>query len=641
MQFTLRGVSLLGTIFIYTLSIDFQMESNCDSDNLDDEVDQEFDVYLSKRLDGKLYLLQYPVKKRQLPFAGKERISAKIKPNNNKLEIDVSLDVQSSSYDISKGEQISVNVDGNDTMSQSASVFDRDMMDKQTLQSTAVPSSGKRYVCGIIRDGEVHLSPISHVLQLRPSFKYMDQADHRAARAAKAKEAADADSSQDEADDARAVTIRVKGAETEAVRLARELSYAAYEKRLADEKWCPLKFYSAEDTVVELERHKLLCQKTISVESMMDRTIPDVGRTPSEYLNSLKPTYSEQTVDDSAMPENVLSLSLLKNKSLGDQIRLLMKNANIMTFTHLLSLLSGSPDPNMVVRSLQSYASLIKGCWIVKSEVVFPPDTVSHITGTPAESLCRSRDYILYMFTLKEFLSRKEMTATVKIPSDDVKAILDDVAVMKVGHGWKLRLNQDLRFNSRYPEVAERQGMLWKAIGSKLAKQMSMPGLVNEATTSKSTGVITSPSRKKRTVSGDEKTKSSKTTKKQRKPSGTKSNNSILKVHHETSSPSRAPKLPFVQLNGGNTPSCSSLPTEQPSLTTLLSPPRNPQIVSDLHALAGDINIANVNSTVQSIANEIYKKNSPNRSFVSQTHQNSSNLPKTGANVYVKQEKDT
>lgn len=615
------------------------MESGCDSDNAEDEVDLELDVFLSKRLDGKLYLLQYPVKKRQLPFGNKERISAKIKPNNNKLEMDVCLDIQSPSYNLSKGEQISLNVDGNDATSQGASMFDSNMMDKQTMHSTAVPSSGKRYVCGIIRDGEIHLTPISHVLQLRPSFKYMDLAEHRAARAAKAKEAVDADSSQDEADDAKAVTLRIKGAETEAARLARERSYAAYEKRLADEKWCPLKFYSAEDSVVELERHKLLCQKTISPECMMDRSIPEYVRTPSEYLDSLKPTYAKQAVDDSAMPENVLSVSLLKNESLGDQIKLIMKNANIITFPHLMSLLPGSPDQNMVVRSLQSYALLIRGCWIVKSEVLFPPDTVSPISGTPAESLCRSRDYILYMFTIKDFLARKEVTTAVKIPNDDVKAILDDIAVMKVGHGWKLRLNLDLSFNRRYPEVAERQSMIWNAIGTKLAKQMNMPDLMNEPATCKSNSA--SP-RKKRTVSGDEKTKSSKATKKQRKPSGTKSKPSIVEVKQEPSSPTHAPKLPFVQLNGGNSSSGSIMPNGKtlPPLTTMLSPSRNPTpVVPDLNTLGADINIANVNSTVQSIANEIYKKNSPSRSFVSET--DTSLQVKPGAHFYVKQEKDT
>lgn len=39
------------------------------------------------------------------------------------------------------------------------------------------------------------------------------------------------------------MTFRIKGAETEAARLARERSYAAYEKRLAEEKWISTKFH--------------------------------------------------------------------------------------------------------------------------------------------------------------------------------------------------------------------------------------------------------------------------------------------------------------------------------------------------------------------------------------------------------------
>lgn len=50
--------------------------------------------------------------------------------------------------------------------------------------------------------------------------------------------------------------------------------------------------------------------------------------TPSEYLSSLVPKYTEHEVDKDTMAENVLSLSHLKNLALSDQLKLLMKNGN-------------------------------------------------------------------------------------------------------------------------------------------------------------------------------------------------------------------------------------------------------------------------------------------------------------------------
>lgn len=52
-------------------------------------------------------------------------------------------------------------------------------MDKLVLTSSKALSDTSRYAVGVMHDNSLHLSPITTVLAMRPSFSYLDQADKR------------------------------------------------------------------------------------------------------------------------------------------------------------------------------------------------------------------------------------------------------------------------------------------------------------------------------------------------------------------------------------------------------------------------------------------------------------------------------
>lgn len=60
-------------------------------------------------------------------------------------------------------------------------------------------------------------------------------------------------------------------------------------------------------------------------------------------------------------------------------------------------LLSGSENLNTetVLRTLPQVASLCRGNWVVRSDVLYPKDTFSSISGVPANIMCRARDYVV------------------------------------------------------------------------------------------------------------------------------------------------------------------------------------------------------------------------------------------------------
>ncbi|XP_078691347.1 DNA-directed RNA polymerase III subunit RPC5-like [Branchiostoma floridae x Branchiostoma belcheri] len=429
----------------------------------DDPVVDEVDVFLAKGLAENLYLFQYPLRPTGIIHDPSKVQAARFKPRHQKVELEVGIDTQSRQYAWSKGEQIALNVDGK---GQEASHFGSGVMDKQVLTSTTVPNPASYYAVGMVRDGELHLTPVHGTVQMKPSYTYLDKADMRMKEAAAAADAGE--SSQDEEEDnPRAVTVRFARPETDETKARRMASYQYLEQQLADEQWVGCTVHGAKGPYAEKERQLLYCRAT-------DFDASHLTRPPKEYLSMLLPEASEDNSEKPAMPSNVLSLSQLKNLSLGDQVKALMTNAKMMSFSQLLALLTSGVDPTAVLRTVQQVAMLVQGNWVVKSDILYPKDTCSPHSGTPAELVCRGRDYVMWRFTQFRFIVRKEVTSIIKLPHEDVKEIFEQLAVVRVNKGWEFLLPHDQDFVDRYPDVVQRQQMLWDAKYSQLSKLLKL-----------------------------------------------------------------------------------------------------------------------------------------------------------------------
>lgn len=68
-----------------------------------------------------------------------------------------------------------------------------------------------------------------------------------------------------------------------------------------------------------------------------------------------------------------------------------------MSFQQLSLLLAGCEGltAESLLKTLPHVAVLVRGNWIVKSEILFPNNTFSAISGVPADLMCRARDYIV------------------------------------------------------------------------------------------------------------------------------------------------------------------------------------------------------------------------------------------------------
>lgn len=58
-------------------------------------------------------------------------------------------------------------------------------MDKTVLQSSRALPNCSNYAVGIFQDGELHLTPLKGIIQMRPQFNYLDKSDKRVREEAK------------------------------------------------------------------------------------------------------------------------------------------------------------------------------------------------------------------------------------------------------------------------------------------------------------------------------------------------------------------------------------------------------------------------------------------------------------------------
>uniref|UniRef100_A0A096NHC6 RNA polymerase III subunit E n=1 Tax=Papio anubis TaxID=9555 RepID=A0A096NHC6_PAPAN len=412
----------------------------------DDPVVQEIDVYLAKSLAEKLYLFQYPVRPASMTYDDIPHLSAKIKPKQQKVELEMAIDTLNPNYCRSKGEQIALNVDG--ACADETSTYSSKLMDKQTFCSSQTTSNTSRYAAALYRQGELHLTPLHGILQLRPSFSYLDKADAKHREREAANEAGD--SSQDEAeDDVKQITVRFSRPESEQARQRRVQSYEFLQKKHAEEPWVHLHYYGLRDSRSEHERQYLLCPGSSGVEN-------------TELVKSPR--------DKPVAPSNVLSMAQLRTLPLADQIKILMKNVKVMPFANLMSLLGPSIDSVAVLRGIQKVAMLVQGNWVVKSDILYPKDSSSPHSGVPAEVLCRGRDFVMWKFTQSRWVVRKEVATVTKLCAEDVKDFLEHMAVVRINKGWEFILPYDGEFIKKHPDVVQRQHMLWTGIQAKLEK---------------------------------------------------------------------------------------------------------------------------------------------------------------------------
>ena len=139
-----------------------------------DEVIAEIDVVLSQELLDQLYVMQYPLRPLWRAYDNSMLDSVRFKQGQQILEMEYRLKEEERSREVqTKVSSATTGVEFEDPTKS---------MQTHVVRSTVVPNKSN-YLVGMYRGSELHVTPLKGVLQMRPSFSYIDQsADVRTKR---------------------------------------------------------------------------------------------------------------------------------------------------------------------------------------------------------------------------------------------------------------------------------------------------------------------------------------------------------------------------------------------------------------------------------------------------------------------------
>eukprot|EP00795_Rhopilema_esculentum_P009449 gene9449-17167_t len=407
---------------------------------------------------------EYPVRPSFLSYDETNHIAARIKPKHQKVELELALNSDCPTYCGPRGEQIAYAVDEASTSSKSQEpYYQSGLMDKQVLTSVKASEPTGRYVAGVLKNGALHLTPIHGFVQLRPSFEYLNRADDNKQTTS----STTIEDNDDDDEEAKPVVARfTKSATDESIKKKRQ-SFHSIEQKLAEEPWIEVDYQQPTSSKATSERMLLYCHQT-------DFESPEFTATSREYLKILTPKPEGKESHQVELPHGVLSMASLRKMHIADQIKALLTNAKVIQFHHLLALLGPGLDEKTILKGLHDFAVLVQGCWVIKSDVLYPKGSKSQVSGIDGEAIWPTRNYIIWLFNHKRIIERKELTSVTRIPSEELRDILEQVARRKPPQSWEFMLPTDTDFVIKHQDVVKSQMEVWQDLVARLNQSLSL-----------------------------------------------------------------------------------------------------------------------------------------------------------------------
>ncbi|KAI0068406.1 hypothetical protein BV25DRAFT_1818816 [Artomyces pyxidatus] len=160
-------------------------------------------IHLSNSLAPNVHIHQFPLLNRplQVPpsaaLSGK-RIRARLKPNTRRLEIHIPADTRAEVWNAEKSKELGAGrLEDDKEKNQDVGKVklkegEEPRLSEIRLRSEDIPHTGA-YMLGIVRDGHLHLHPISETHQMRPTLTYLDVLSRKSRRARGAGSDSDSD----------------------------------------------------------------------------------------------------------------------------------------------------------------------------------------------------------------------------------------------------------------------------------------------------------------------------------------------------------------------------------------------------------------------------------------------------------------
>ncbi|EFA74761.1 RNA polymerase III subunit [Heterostelium album PN500] len=351
--------------------------TNEEDDEEEDYIVTEVPVYLSQTLADNLFLFQYPLRQPWRPYDMNRLEELRIKPKQQKVEIDLSIDIESDNFN-----------DQSDIKTE-----------KNTLSSTSV-AHRTNYAVGILRNDEFHLTPLQSIIQLRPHFNVVDEKYEEEKKEKKREILESGEVDEDEDDKPQQVSYRKPNAK----QVAANQPLNAIKKMEDEEKWIKLTLVDDRlDINLDEQFNKLIAP-------VQDNIHFDLN--PMQYLDLLCPKIPEEWVPKESHAQETTSLEAIHQMPWQKQIRHILMNGNVLPFSKIYQLLSDHSIPDYeVAAELENIAYLLKGRWVIKrkefaEKTLLSSDFARDMLAKIANVDLVSRRWYLKQHEDEEFLTR-------------------------------------------------------------------------------------------------------------------------------------------------------------------------------------------------------------------------------------------
>lgn len=425
----------------------------------EDPVVQEMDVFLSQSKE--LYLLQYPLRSSEEPYTADSILAARVCGGGEGVELDVKVRPQGENYSSSRGENYARMV----AMGSPDGGYKSNYFDQLTLSSAPMPFKSGRYAVAACKEGALHISQLNGIVQLKPNLSYLDRADV-GAKKLEAAASDDGDTTESEGEEAKPVTVRfakqVNPAKAQK-KVGHKLTFTENSK--TNREWTNVTYYGVESEEADEERRLLLAGE--DAEDQSDQFSMPEGR----YLDTIFPkeaSRQEESSGTSGAPIGVVSLESIRKLPLKRQVLEVLRSAHMIQFGQLCSLLGvAGGKMGSVLEAVLSCSVLVQGCWVVASHVIFPDSK---------EAAKRSaRDYILWCFSQRRLVPRKDIMGVVKLPNEAVRQMMQTLAEQRFipQHGWEFKLETDLDFIGRNASIVSKEEEKWRRKHKELVHEIN------------------------------------------------------------------------------------------------------------------------------------------------------------------------
>lgn len=375
-------------------------------DGSNDEIIREINVLLSPAMASQLYLMQFPLQHQQVSLPE----SARIKKQHNMIELDESIPINA----------------GNEGLF---------TLEQRTLASQSIPVSTHMALGKMSHTGELHVVPLSHITQMRPTFTHVDEATNDTEMV---------ETKEEEKLEKKPVLFQKK--ETERAAQARKSSYAFKKASEESEDWKML-YVCGPDTIQHRQANEKITCPSPYTPLVSPSNQPE--STSSSFVHSLNYLPKPETVldvDVDKAPESHLG-------TICAQITVALQRGWPVPFSVLKN--QFPKDDQDLLTALSSCAVLVRGNFLLQSRL---------LPLTPA--LQQARTFILYLLQRVGHVERGRLERVFEqkqgVTSEAIQMLLHQVATRGVNGGWQLKVSDNLDIYQEYPEQTQLHSQYWE-----------------------------------------------------------------------------------------------------------------------------------------------------------------------------------